>query len=138
MYFQTSPYFPGASGLGLRGLAGLGFVFDDAPYARALQTKGTFPFSTTGVVPMWASGVRRTNAETGRMGGQRRTTWMWGVNSLGELAPVPATQTQTQPSAPEDMQAAAGAGIIVGGVAAAVPALLVGLLLGYLIWGGDH
>jgi len=141
MFFQTSPILPQASGLG--------FVFDNPPWVRQMARHGAYPF-LTGPNMGIHSGVRRLSADISRVGGQRRTSWVYGTNGFGDTVAQPALVVDpavTPPSAPasvsadEAAQAVAGAatgGFLAGGLVAALPAAAVGLLIGYFVWGASR
>lgn len=129
MYFQTSPILPQLSGA-----SGLGFAFDHTPYVRGLAKNGAYPFLLGKNVVAQHSGVRRTNATTGRMGGQRRTTWLAGV---GDASSTPSTQMISQEDAAAVAASTAQIGFVTGAAVAVIPAAVVGLVVGYLIWGGQ-
>lgn len=139
MFFQPSPILPQASGLG--------FAFDHTPWVRQMSRHGSFPWLTGSEGAMIHSGVRRRNAATGRMGGQRRTSWLVGLSGDVEgnvvVGPVvdpkaPGALPETVPTgeAANAVASAAAGGFLAGGVVAALPAAALGLLVGYMIWGG--
>lgn len=131
MYFQTSPILPQ--------LSGLGFAFDHTPFVQNQARHGAFPFLVSGMDQH--SGVRRRGAEFGRMGGQRRTSWLAGLGatnpSTGEwLGPGEPPRAVSEEQAAAVAAAAAQVGFITGAAVAAVPAAVVGLIVGYFVWGG--
>jgi len=121
MYFQTSPILPQ--------LSGLGFAFDHAPFVRNQARHGAFPFLVSGMDQH--SGVRRLNAEYGRAGGQRRTSWLAGLGDAATGAPV------SQQDAAAVAAATAQVGFVTGAAVAAIPAAVVGLIVGYFVWSKD-